>query len=77
MEHIIDSITGQEPWIEEILCRLEGGNDVYEVASIRVAILEALGFIERTDNFGLGYALTNEGRFYLAERRYHTTYTTI
>jgi len=61
-ENILDTITGEEPWIEEALKRLELEGNVYEVSSRRVAILEMLGLIARTDNFGLSYETTIVGR---------------
>lgn len=64
-ENILDTITGEEPWIEEVLKRLELDGDVYEVSSRRVAILEMLGFIRREDNFGLSYSLTKAGTQYM------------
>jgi len=64
-ENILDTITGEEPWIEEALKRLELDGNVYEVSSRRVAILEMLGFIRRDDNFGLSYSLTKAGTQYL------------
>lgn len=65
MEHIIDSITGEEPWIVEVLSRLDLDGDIGEASSRRVAILEHLGLIRRTDNFGLDYAVTRAGTAYL------------
>jgi hypothetical protein len=65
MEHIIDSITGTEPWIAEVLKRLELDGDIGEASSRRVAILEHLRLIERLDNFGLDYAITKAGTLFL------------
>lgn len=67
MEHILDLITGDEPWILEALRRLELDGDVYEVSSRRVAIMEALGLIQRDDNFGLSYSLTKKGTMFIYE----------
>lgn len=64
-ENILDTITGEELWIEEALNRVYTEGNVYEISSRRVAILELLGLIARTDNFGLSYETTIAGNAFV------------